>query len=78
MSGNINVTEMEIEYVSLEDPLNIYRSVSNETTIPNINKMRMLLLNQEKEKSLFRFEKLCEEQGFPYLLPLSRFGYNAP
>ena len=33
MSENINDTERETEYVSLEDPLNMYRTVSNETTL---------------------------------------------
>ena len=54
MSENINDTERETEYVSLEDPLNMYRTVSNETTliseIPNISNEENVIIEPGKGK----------------------------
>ena len=70
-----NVTESETEYASVEDPLNIHRTASNETTlvsnIPNIvsNENIIIAPGQEKTPVSVLSDEFCEEQAFPYLLP---------
>ena len=79
-----NVNETETEYASVEDPLNIHRTASNETTlvsdIPNIvnNENIIFAPSQEKTPVSVLIDEFCGEQTFPYLLPTGKFGYNAP
>ena len=78
-----NMNDIEIEYALVEDPLNIRRSASNESTLVleyrNIFNKEKVLLHQGKEKHIsILSDEFCEEDAFPYLLPTSNFGYNAP
>ena len=79
-----NVNESEKEYASVEDPLDMHRTASNETTlisnIPNIVSNQNIIIEpgQGKTPVSVLSDKFCEEQTFPYLLPTGRFGYNAP
>ena len=54
-----SINDTKTEYASVEDPLSMYRTASNETIliseIPNIMK-EMLLLHQGKEKNSFNFK----------------------
>ena len=79
-----NVNESEAEYASVEDPLNIHRTTSNETTlvcdIPNIvsNQNIIIAPGQGKTPVSVLSDEFCEEQVFPYFLPTDRFAYSAP
>ena len=79
-----NVNESETEYASVEDPLKIQRTVSNETTlvsdIPNIVNNENIIIAPCQRKTLVSdvSHEFCEEQAFHYLLPTGKFGYNAP
>ena len=54
-----SINDTKTEYASVEDPLSMYRTASNETIliseIPNIMR-EMLLLHQGKEKNSFNFK----------------------
>ena len=70
--------------LQLKTPLNMHRTASNETTlvsdIPNIvnNENIILAPGQEKTPVSVLNDEFCGEQTFPYLLPIGKFGYNAP
>ena len=54
MTENIKNNRCETEFVSIEDPLNMLRTSSNETTL--VSEYRMLIsLHQGKEKHHFQF-----------------------
>ena len=54
MTENIKNNRCETEFVSIEDPLNMLRTSSNETTL--VSESRMLIsLHQGKEKHHFQF-----------------------
>ena len=79
-----NVNESETEYASVEDPLNIHRTASNQTTlvsdISNIvsNENIIIAPGQGKTPVSVLSDEICEEQAFPYLFPTGKFGCNAP
>ena len=79
-----NVNESETEYASVEDPRNIHRTASNETTlvsdIPNIvnNENIIIAPGQGKTPISVLSDEYREEQAFPYILPTGKFGWNAP
>ena len=78
-----NVNESKTEYASVEDPLNIHRTASNETTlvsdIPNIvSNQNIIAPGQGKISVSVLSDEFWEEQAFPYRLPTDKFGYNAP
>ena len=79
-----NRNDTKTECASVEDPLNMHRTASNETTlvseIPNIiNEQNVLIAPGQGKKtvSILR-DEFCEEQAFPYLLPKGKLGYKAP
>ena len=80
MSEVINDTETE--YVSVEDLLNLLRTVSNIrnliSEIQNINNEEnvIIALGQRKKTDLILMDEVCIEQAFPYLPSISTFGYN--
>ena len=72
-SIHTKVISNETEYGSVEDPLSMHRTGSNETAlvlkIPSIiNDKYVIILNDE----------FFEEQAFPYHLPKGKFSYKAP
>ena len=79
-----NVNESETEYASVEDPLNIQRTASNETTlvsdIPNIvsNQNIITAPGQGKTPVSVLSDEFYEEQAFPYLPSTGKFGYDSP
>ena len=83
MTENIN-NSSETELTSLEDPLNVHRTISNESNhvseIPNIINDENVIFATGQGKKLVSIlsDGFCEEQAFPYLLPKSIFRYNAP
>ena len=86
MTENVNDTRSETEFASGEanmHPLNMHRTVSNETTpvseIPNIIDEENVIIapGQGKTPVLILSDKFCEEQTFPYLLPKGKFSVNA-
>ena len=84
MTENVNYDRSETEFASFEDPLNMYRIASNETTlvseIPNMINEENVIIAPEQGKipvSILR-DKFCEHQAFPHLLPKSKFSYNVP
>ena len=82
--NNIDDTERETENTSVEDPFNMHRAASNETTliseIPNIiwEKNVFIRLGQRKIPVSTLNDKFCEERVFPYLLSKGKFGYSPP
>ena len=84
MRKNINGTKSETEFASVEVPLNMHRSVSNETTLVSeiantINKRNVLIATRQgKTPVSVLSDEFCEEQAFPYLLPKVNFCYNTP
>ena len=68
MSENMN--DNKIGYASVEDPLNIHRSTSNDTTlvseIPNIiNEENVITAPRQGKKTISVLsDKFCEEQRF--------------
>ena len=68
---NITDTEIETEYASVEDPLNMNRPVSNETTLisempKTINEERVTIApRQGKILVSILSDELREEQAFP-------------
>ena len=83
-NAKANVNKTETEYVSVEDPLNIHRTTSNETSlvsdIPNIVKDENIIIAQGQGKTRVSIlsDEFCEEQAFPYRLAREKFGYNSP
>ena len=84
MAENVNYNRNETEFASVEDPLNMYRTASDETTlvseIPNIINEENVTIAPSQGKipvSILR-DELCEEQEFLHLLPNGKFGYNVP
>ena len=75
-----NENTSEPEYASVEDPLNMQRTATNETTlisdIPNmINEENVIIVPcQGKTPVSILGDKFCEEQAFPYFLPKGKFG----
>ena len=84
ISENINDIKSETEHGSIGDPLNMHRSASNETTLAseilNITNEEIVITAPDEgimPVSILSI-KYCEEQVFPYLLPTSKFGFDAP
>ena len=84
MIENVNYNRSETEFASVEDPLKMYRTASNETTlvseIPNIINEGNVIIAPGQGKitvSILR-DEFCEKQAFPHLLPKGKFGYNVP
>ena len=76
------MNDTETEYASVEDLLNMHRTVSNKTTliseIPNVNNEEdvIVALGQRKKPALILTDEIYIEQAFPYLPPKGKFGYN--
>ena len=82
MAENVNYNRSETEFSSVGDPLNMYRTASDETTlvseIPNIINEENVTIAPVQGKipvSILR-DEFCEEQEFLHLLPKGKFGYN--
>ena len=77
MNKNNNENEIEAEYASVEDPLNMHRTAANGTTliseIPNtINEENVITeLVQGKAPVSILGDEFCEEQAFLYLVRLN-------
>ena len=82
MRENVNNTKSKTEYASVEDPLKMHGTASNETTliseIPNITNEENVIIEtgQGKIPVLILSDKFSEEQAFCYLLPKGKFGYK--
>ena len=69
------MNDTETEYASVEDLLNMHRTVSNKTTliseIPNVNNEEdvIIALGQRKKTALILIDEIYIEQAFPYLPP---------
>ena len=74
----------ETEFVSVEDPLNKHRTTSNEKILvsetPNIISEENFIITPGQGNMLAAIlcDEFCGERVFPYLLPIGKFGYNAP
>ena len=74
MGENIN-GRSETEFASVEDPLNMHRTASNETTLVSeilniINKKNVIIAPGQGKKPLsILSDEFFEEQVFPYLPP---------
>ena len=83
VSIHTKVISNETEYVSIEDPLSMHRTGSNETTlgleIPSIiNDGNVIIAPGQGKKPVSTLsDEFCEGQAFPYLLPKGKFGYKA-
>ena len=84
INKNNNENASEAEYASVEDPLNMHRTATNETPliseIPNIINEENAIIVQGQGKSPVSSsgDRFCEEQTFPYLLLKVKFGYSVP
>ena len=84
MAENVNYNRSETEFASVEDPLNMYRTASDETTlvseIPNIINEKNVTIARGQGKILVSIlrDEFYEEQEFLHLLPKGKFGYNVP
>ena len=84
IDGDISDIEIKREYASVQDPLNMHRTVSNETIlvseIPNIINEENLIFAPEQEKTQVSIlgDKFYEEQAFPCLFPTVKFLHNTP
>lgn len=86
MGKILNNTRIETEFNSAENPLNIQGTVSNEKLvvfdIANIiDEENVIIASGRKElpvSILSASISFCGVQAFPYLLPPSKFSYNAP
>ena len=73
----------EKEYGSVEDPLSMHRTGSNETAVVSeipclINDENVIIApGQGKIPMSVLNDEYCEEQSFPYLLPKGKVGYKA-
>ena len=80
MSEVINDTETE--YASVEDLLNLLRTVSNiRNLISEIQKINneknvIIALGKKKKTDLILMDEVYIEQAFPYLPSINTFGYN--
>ena len=78
-----NINDRNVTVGSVEDPLNMHRTASNETIliseIPNIiNEENVTIAPRQRKKTIsILSDKFCEKQAFLYLLPTGKFGYNA-
>ena len=82
------IVSNETEYDSIEDPLNVLRTASNETAFVSVvsaqvsyiinDKNIIIAQGQGKKPVSILSDEFCEEQAFPYLLPKGKFGYKAP
>ena len=82
------IVSNETEYDSIEDPLNVHRTASNETAFVSVvsaqfsyiinDKNIIIAPGQGKKPVSILSDEFCEEQAFPYLLPKGKFGYKAP
>lgn len=76
------MNDTETEYASVEDLLNMHRTISNKTTliseIPNVNNEEdvVIALGQRKKPALILIDEIYIGQAFPYLPPKGKFGYN--
>ena len=83
MDKNIQVKQ-NAEYASVEDPLNMHRTATNEITliseIPNIINEENVIIAPRQGKTPVSVlgDELCEEQAFPHLLFKGKFGYSVP
>ena len=83
MSENINDTTNEIEFASLEDPLIMHRTATNEATavsqITNITDEETVTIAPRQRKIVFSIltDEFCEKQAFPYLPPKCKCGFHA-
>ena len=83
MTENIN-DRSEIEFASVEDPLNMHRNATYETTlvfeIPSIiSDENVIIATGQGEKPVSVLsDEFCEKQTFAYLFAEGKFGYNAP
>ena len=70
-----NMNDAEIDYASVENPLNIHRFPLNEATliseIPNLINEENVIIAPGQGKNLVSIlsDEFCEERTFPYLLP---------
>ena len=64
MTGNWN-NRSETEFNSVEDPLNMHRTVLNQTIL--VSEIPNIIKASKKSVSIFN-DEFCEEQAFPYLL----------
>ena len=84
ISKNNNENASQVEYTSVEDPLNMHRISTNETTlmseIPNIiyEENVIIVPGQGKLPVSILGNEFCEEQAFAYLFPKGKFGYSVP
>ena len=84
MNKNNDENASEAEYASVEDPLNIHRTATNETIliseIPNIIDKENVIIapGQVKTPVSILSDEFFEEQAFCYLLPKGKFGYSVP
>ena len=82
MSENRN--DAGTEYASVEDPLSMHRTASNETTlsseIPNVILEENVIIapGQEKFSASILSDEFCGQEAFSYLFPRGRLGYNTP
>ena len=82
MDKNTNKNTTEAEYSSVEDPLNMYKPATNDTTliseIPKmINGQNIIIVSGEGKISVpILGDEVCEEEAFPYLLRKGKLGYT--
>ena len=84
MTENVNYNRSETEFASVEDPLNMYGTASNETTLVSeihiiINEENVIIAPGQRKipVSILR-DEFCKDQAFPFLIPKGKFGYNVP
>ena len=69
-------------FLTIEDPLNMYRTASNETAliydIPNMINEENIIIAQRQKKFSILSDKFCEEQPFLFFLPKGKLGNKAP
>ena len=83
MTENI-IDRSKTDFASVEDPLKMHRTASNEATlvseIPNIINEENVIISpgQGKKTVSILSDEFSEEQTFPHLLSKGKFGYNSP
>ena len=81
---NVNDIRSEKELASFEDPLNMHRTASNETTLVSeirniIDEENVIIApGQGKTPVSILSDEFREEKAFLHLLPKGKFGFNAP
>ena len=84
MTKNVNDTRSRTEFASFEDPLNMHRTASNETTLVSeirniIDEENVIIApGQGKTPVSILSDEFREEKAFLHLLPKGKFGFNAP